>query len=55
MIIETSEAGITCRSTGPQDEIIERPYDYVIATKSLQNKNKITEVVMMLNQNRAKR
>ena len=46
MSIEAPVEGIsTCRSNGPNGELIERPYDYVIASRSLQGKIKKMDVV----------
>ena len=46
MFIEAAEAGIsTWRSTGPKGELIERTYDYVMASRSSHGKIKNMEVV----------
>ena len=46
MFIEATEEGVsTCRSKGPNGELIERTYDYVIASHSLQGKIKKIKVM----------
>ena len=46
MFIEAPGEGVpTCRSTSPTGELIERTYDYVIASHSLQGKIKNKEVL----------
>ena len=46
MFIEATEEGVsTCRSKGPNGELIERTYDYVIASHSLQGKIKKINVM----------
>ena len=46
MFIEATEEGVsTCRFKGPNGELIERTYDYVIASHSLQGKIKKVEVM----------
>ena len=38
MSTEAPTEASTCRSRGPNGELIERPYDYVIASRSLRGK-----------------
>ena len=57
MFIEATEEGVsTCRSKGPNGELIERTYDYVIASHSLQGKIKKIKVMEdMLSQGHIRR